>query len=141
MVFWQISPRLSFFGRKVHKEKQKIGYFALHTIAFSGFACNTGEAKQGQFHPCRSLFRQIIVCHTPILHLHSALCIKKRRVSPNIIKLRNKPSSEMSPVLFLKKSKKDLTKNKKCAVEFISELIKSTLVNRKMNSESKEKAL
>ena len=59
----------------------------------------------------------------------------------NTIKLRNKPSSEMSPVLFFEKIlQKDLTKREKCAVDLLTSVNKSTLVNRKMNSESKEKA-
>ena len=52
----------------------------------------------------------------------------------NVIKLRKEPSSEMDLALFLKKVKeilkKGLTKKQKCAVDFISSLIKSTLVNR-----------
>ena len=50
----------------------------------------------------------------------------------NIIKLRNKPSSEMSPVLFFEKIlQKDLTKREKCAVDLLTSVNKSTLVNRK----------
>ena len=53
----------------------------------------------------------------------------------NVIKLIKEPSSEMGLALFFAKKVKEilkngLTKKKKCAVDFISSLIKSTLVNR-----------
>ena len=61
----------------------------------------------------------------------------------NIITLRKEPSSEMDLALFLKKVKKiwkkGLTKEKKCAGDFISKLIKSPLVNRGKSAIDKEK--
>lgn len=62
----------------------------------------------------------------------------------NVIKLRKEPSSEMDLALFFAKKvkeilKKGLTKRQKCAVDFISSLIKSTLVNRGKSTIDKEK--
>ena len=69
----------------------------------------------------------------------------KKRALPNVIKLENTRVQKMCSGIFFQKrdifSKKDLTKRQKSAVDFISSLIKSPLVNRGKSNIDKEEAM
>ena len=68
---------------------------------------------------------------------------QKAGLVANVIKLRKNQVQKWTWLFFAKKDKiilkKGLTKRQKCAVDFISSLIKSTLVNRGKSTIDKEK--